>query len=783
MKRLLSFALICAFGLSFITGISFAADIPFKDVPKNAWYYEDVCTAYSNNLINGKKADTFAPNDKITYAEVLKLAACMNQLYIDGAVTLKNGNPWYQSYVDYCLTQKIILPVSTYDYIATATREEFLKIFANALPKEAFAAINEVPENSIPDYNSASMYANDIYMLYRAGILAGVNEKHELNPKASITRAEVATILTRMMYSDKRAKFSMGDAAPEIELAPEELEKPKITEESISKSEIEPEVVPEEKPNEPEDTADNYEPFEVVVQPVNIAGANEGDVLQYTVKASGGKTPYTYSWGVRGRYNEVTSLKETDYTKGVNTNTLSIKFDVNTPITNSFRCEITDALGQKVKSNYVKLPELLFLFRPESISKNGDELQVIGTVEKGSVKVGDPLAVYYAPEKFFGSGNVTKLEMFEKSLDEIDAGDRAKIYIGGFVENIPLEFVTDAYSEEIIDHIWQDSGFAVKIPLRAETTSDTCAVNLGTIARFEVVAAGGKKPYTYQWQSRQSKGMADSEYKDLSMFYGGAEGYDTNVLTLEVYELALLTDMKYRCIVTDADGNQAITEPAGFSALSKPYFTYSKTDYYANYGDEVALTFDLRTPSNTEVEYQWQILADNYKDFVDIVPADTWAKGATTDTLTIEVDKAQFEGHAKYQCIITTSRGEKLTYGSFEILPRNVFITKQPENVSANAGDTVRFSVVAEGSVQPFTYEWQMKNKSMAGYGAIPKDAEWAKGQKTSELSSVVFPADFEDEVQYRCKITDADGVTRYSNPVTVTEKQEKPSGMIVIMD
>ena len=281
----------------------------------------------------------------------------------------------------------------------------------------------------------------------------------------------------------------------------------------------------------------------------------------------------------------------------------------------------------------------------------------------------------------------------------------------------------------------------------------------------------------------QSKGMADSEYKDLSMFYGGAEGYDTNVLTLEVYELALLTDMKYRCIVTDADGNQSITEPAGFSALSKSYFTYSKTDYYANYGDEVALTFDLRTPPNTEVEYQWQILADNYKDFVDIVPADTWAKGATTDTLTIEVDKAQFEGHAKYCCLITTSRGEKLTYGSFEILPRNVFITKQPENVSANAGDTVRFSIVAEGSVQPFTYEWQMKNKSMAGYGAIPQNAEWAKGQKTPELSSVVFPADFEDEVQYRCKITDAEGVTRYSNPVTVTEKQEKSSGMIVIMD
>ena len=43
-----------------------------------------------------------------THAEAIKLAACMNQLYVDGAITLKGGSPWYQPYVEYCLDNKII---------------------------------------------------------------------------------------------------------------------------------------------------------------------------------------------------------------------------------------------------------------------------------------------------------------------------------------------------------------------------------------------------------------------------------------------------------------------------------------------------------------------------------------------------------------------------------------------------------------------------------------------------------------------------------------------------
>ena len=40
----------------------------------------------------------------MTYAQAVKLAACMRQYALEGAVSLENAasGQWYQSYVDYC---------------------------------------------------------------------------------------------------------------------------------------------------------------------------------------------------------------------------------------------------------------------------------------------------------------------------------------------------------------------------------------------------------------------------------------------------------------------------------------------------------------------------------------------------------------------------------------------------------------------------------------------------------------------------------------------------------
>ena len=180
---------------------------PFSDVKGTDWFIDDVIYAVSVGLIDGKTPTTFAPNDNLTYAEAVKLAACMHQLYTNGEVTLENGDPWYQSYVDYAKENGIIS--DDYDWGAPATRMGYMEIFANALPDDAFAALNDVPDGSIPDVPMDHPQAAAIYKLYRAGILQGVDNAHNCNPDSNIKRSEVAAILNRMMNPEARIEFSI----------------------------------------------------------------------------------------------------------------------------------------------------------------------------------------------------------------------------------------------------------------------------------------------------------------------------------------------------------------------------------------------------------------------------------------------------------------------------------------------------------------------------------------------------------------------------------------------
>lgn len=45
-------------------------ELPFKDVPEDAWYRQVVAAAYANNVVSGKAADVFDPNGKITRQEM-----------------------------------------------------------------------------------------------------------------------------------------------------------------------------------------------------------------------------------------------------------------------------------------------------------------------------------------------------------------------------------------------------------------------------------------------------------------------------------------------------------------------------------------------------------------------------------------------------------------------------------------------------------------------------------------------------------------------------------------
>ena len=114
----------------------------------------------------------------------------------------------------------------------------------------------------------------------------------------------------------------------------------------------------------------------------------------------------------------------------------------------------------------------------------------------------------------------------------------------------------------------------------------------------------------------------------------------------------------------------------------------------------------------------------------------------------------------QYRCKITDSAGNVIYSNAVTL---NVLgIKTQPASVTAKAGDTVTFKVVATG--QGITYQWQWRNGS---------SGTWARttvsGNKTATISMPATAA--RNGYQYRCKITDSAGNVVYSYAVVLNVK------------
>ena len=147
----------------------------------------------------------FDPLGSLTIAEAVKMAAVLRSYYSADSYEFTQGTPWYQTYVDYAVSNGIVSSGDFADYTAPATRAQMAYIFAKALPASELTAINTV--SALPDVASTDKYASQIYQLYRAGVLTGSDAQGSFKPNSTITRAEAAAIISRVAMSEQRKSF------------------------------------------------------------------------------------------------------------------------------------------------------------------------------------------------------------------------------------------------------------------------------------------------------------------------------------------------------------------------------------------------------------------------------------------------------------------------------------------------------------------------------------------------------------------------------------------------
>ena len=222
MKKLICFALaLCLFSsclcCAYATGGSLDnfsdkyeyTDGLFADISDGYWYGKYVAKVFALGLMDGRGDGYFAPNDPVTVAETITLAARLHHIYSGGDGIFPESEPWYKVYVDYAMDNGIIT-TDAWKYADATTRRQFASILCAALPREALNTMNDVPDGSIPDILDSDPCRDAIYSLYRAGVLTGNDAEGSFLPDNDISRSAVAAIISRMAVRSMRVPFSLN---------------------------------------------------------------------------------------------------------------------------------------------------------------------------------------------------------------------------------------------------------------------------------------------------------------------------------------------------------------------------------------------------------------------------------------------------------------------------------------------------------------------------------------------------------------------------------------------
>lgn len=519
-RRILAAILLLALLLTALPIGVLAAELSFTDVPKNEWYYEDVRLAVEGGLVNGKSPTIYAPNDNVTYAETVKLAACIHKLTDTGSTEFAAGTVWYQPYVDYARSKQIIS--KDYDWNTAATRAHFMDIFSRAISSnptlkgtKPLDAINTVEDGAIPDVPMTHPQAGSIYKLYRAGVVQGSDKQYSCKPNTNIRRSEVAAILTRMVYADKRLSFTVGDANA----------------------------------------------LRITKQPQNVSG-KATNTLKLSVEAAGGKTPYTYRWQRRTADTDWSDLSKNPRSaveqtiNNVDAQMLRISPGAFSSLAErgyAFRCVVTDADGNSVTSNsaafFVKTEELRITKQPMPVEAAPMDIAEF----RASVAGGRPPYRYQweVSDDTMGWTWIDTLQ--DTSMYYDDAKGLLQVKISGYEWRDHVRYRCVVFDADGRSIQTQAAKISEKVmSLRVSTQQSVVQATNGEQVSFQITVSGGKAPYQYEW-TRASIPENGGYLRFFKIDDEDHAGQKTNELSIRVGS----EPYYYRCVVTDAEGTSA----------------------------------------------------------------------------------------------------------------------------------------------------------------------------------------------------------------------------------
>lgn len=270
-------------------------------------------------------------------------------------------------------------------------------------------------------------------------------------------------------------------------------------------------------------------------------------------------------------------------------------------------------------------------------------------------------------------------------------------------------------------------------------------VNAGQPATF-FAGAMGSSPIAFQWQ-RQSAGAAD-----FTPIPGA---------TASTYRLDSTSGADhgaaFRCVATNPAGSAtsaaAILTVNGGGGPTPPTVTVPPAPQNVTVGQDA--TFAVSVSGTAPFTYQWERKNPADADFLPI-------GGATSPSYTLAATSLADNG-ALFHCVVNnaagtaTSASALLTVTLSAGTPPTVVVS--PATQSVAVGAAANFSVSVTGTA-PFTYQWQRKNSTDAGFTTI--------AGATGPTFQIPAVAAGDNAAQFRCLVNNTAG-SATSDPAVLT--------------
>lgn len=184
----------------------------FSDI-NGHWAEESIEEAVSDGLFCGYPDGTFHPDGYITRAEMATLYSRMLQLQNASANDFTDiGNHWYTEAVLKNVYAGIVsgYPDQTFRPDNYITRQEAAKMMGSCLPNNTTGSGISI----FTDHNMVQSWAaDDVGLCANKGYFIG-DQNQNFNPNASLTRAEAAAILVRMLNGETIIPETSIDVTP-----------------------------------------------------------------------------------------------------------------------------------------------------------------------------------------------------------------------------------------------------------------------------------------------------------------------------------------------------------------------------------------------------------------------------------------------------------------------------------------------------------------------------------------------------------------------------------------